>query len=103
MYHKKKPLVVAIGAVFVASLATASVADTTANPFEATVLPSGYGLLAAADVEGKCGEGKCGEEKGGEGSCGEDKGGEGSCGEDKSDDDKGGEGKCGEGKCGGAA
>ncbi len=38
--------------------------------------------------EGKCGEGKCGGDKGAEGKCGGDK--------------KPTEGKCGEGKCGGA-
>ncbi|HVF34260.1 MAG TPA: hypothetical protein VND91_02935 [Candidatus Saccharimonadia bacterium] len=43
--------------------------------------------------EGKCGEGKCGGEKGKEGSCGGEKGKEGSCGGEK--------GK--EGSCGGAA
>ena len=40
--------------------------------------------------EGKCGEGKCGGDKGKEGSCGSDKGKEGSCG-----GDKGKEGSCG--------
>ncbi len=45
-------------------------------------------------MEGKCGEGKCGGEKGAEGKCGGDKAAEG----DKAEK----EGKCGEGKCGGA-
>jgi uncharacterized low-complexity protein len=52
------------------------------------------GMISTAELkaghEGKCGEGKCGGEKGGEGSCGADK-------KDKADM----EGKCGEGKCGG--
>ncbi len=98
-----KPIAAAVGTAFIATLATASIAHADSNPFAATALDAGYGLLASSHAEGKCGEGKCGEDKGGddkggEGSCGEDKGGEGSCGEDK-----GGEGKCGEGKCGGAA
>ncbi|CAA6826408.1 MAG: FIG024746: hypothetical protein [uncultured Thiotrichaceae bacterium] len=53
--------------------------------------------------EGKCGEGKCGGDKGKEeGKCGEGKCGEGKCGGDKGKEEgKCGEGKCGEGKCGG--
>jgi uncharacterized low-complexity protein len=100
-----RPIAAAVGTAFVTTLATASFAHAGSNPFTATVMEAGYGLLASNHAEGKCGEGKCGEEKGGEGSCGEDKGGEGSCGEDKGGEgscgeDKGGEGKCGEGKCG---
>ena len=106
-----KPIAMAVGMTFVASLATVTTAYADENPFAANELTSGYNLLAGA--EGKCGEGKCGEDKGGEGKCGEgkcgeDKGGEGKCGEGKCGEDKGGEGKCGEdkggeGKCGGAA
>ncbi len=98
-----KPVSLAIGAVFVTSLAANNVAaetDVDANPFAMNELSGGYMQLAygggggdkKADGEGKCGEGKCGEKKSdGEGKCGEGK-----CGEKKSD----GEGKCGEGKCG---
>ncbi|NJN52080.1 MAG: hypothetical protein HC809_10235 [Gammaproteobacteria bacterium] len=98
-----RPIAAAVGTAFVATLATASFASSTENPFGARALDSGYGLMASADAEGKCGEGKCGEDKGGEGSCGEDKGGEGSCGEDKGGEGSCGEDKGGEGKCGGAA
>jgi len=55
------------------------------------------GSVSAAEMdaakkahEGKCGEGKCGAEKGKEGSCGAEKGKEGSCGAEK-----GKEGSCG--------
>ena len=75
--QKVKPITVAIGSAFVASLATANIANAE-NPFVAQDLDNGYELLAMAETEGKCGEGKCG-------------------------DDKDAEGKCGEGKCGGAA
>ena len=95
---KMKPIAAAVGTAFVASLATASIANADDNPFAANALEEGYDLLAKGEGEGKCGEGKCGEDKGdGEGKCGEDKGeGEGKCGEDKGE----GDGKCGEGKCG---
>jgi uncharacterized low-complexity protein len=75
-----KPITAAVGTAFVASLATASMANAE-NPFAAEELEGGYDQLAKADAEGKCGEGKCGEGK---------------CGESKDE----GEGKCGEGKCG---
>jgi uncharacterized low-complexity protein len=92
-----KPLSVALGAAFVASLAGTSVANAAENPFGMKELSSGY-MVAE---EGKCGgmkekekEGKCGGEKkeSAEGKCGEGK-----CGEKR----KANEGKCGEGKCGG--
>jgi len=70
-----KPLSIALGAAFVASLAGTSVANAAENPFSMTELSSGY--MVADSHEGKCGEGKCGGEK------------------------KATEGKCGEGKCGG--
>lgn len=116
--RKMKPIAALVGTAFVASLATAPLANAD-GLFATAELDAGYDLLAQADAEGKCGEGKCGEgkcgeEKDGEGKCGEDKdgegkcgedkaAGEGSCGEDKGAEDKGAEGKCGEGKCGGAA
>ena len=86
-----KPLSIALGAAFVASLAGTSVANAADNPFSMTELSSGY--MVADSKEGKCGEGKCGgEKKAEEGKCGEGK-----CGGEK----KAKEGKCGEGKCGG--
>ena len=77
--RKLKPITAAVGTAFVASLATASIASAE-SPFAAEELDKGYDLLARADVEGKCGEGKCGEDKDAEGSCGEDKDAEGKCG-----------------------
>jgi uncharacterized low-complexity protein len=110
-----KPVAVAVGTAFVASLATAAIANT-ANPFAADELDKGYDQLAQADAEGKCGEGKCGEESKdeGEGKCGESGASgdeskdeaEGKCGESGASDDESkdeGEGKCGEGKCGESA
>ncbi len=81
------------------------------NPFAISELPAGYQL--ANNMEGKCGEGKCGgskpkaseEGKCGEGKCGgsKPKASEGKCGEGKCGGakPKASEGKCGEGKCGG--
>ena len=98
----KKPLAIAMGATFAAALSASPVASADTNPFGMQNLSGGYMQLA----EGKCGEGKCGGDKGmegkcGEGKCGGDKGMEGKCGEGKCGGDKGKEGKCGEGKCGG--
>ena len=109
----KKPLVAAIGAAFVTSMAFAPAASAATNPFGATELETGYMVLA----EGKCGEGKCGAKDGkkadgkcGEGKCGGDKAKEAKCGEGKCGADKAaekakeakcGEGKCAEGKCSG--
>jgi len=97
-----KPLSIALGAAFVASLAGTSIANAADNPFSMTELSSGY--MVADSKEGKCGgekkaeEGKCGEGKcGGEKKAKEGKCGEGKCGGEK----KATEGKCGEGKCGG--
>jgi len=101
-----KPLSIALGATFAASLAASNVAIAAPagdNPFAMTDLGNGY--MQVADnhkKEGKCGEGKCGEgKKAGakdkEGKCGEGKCGEGKCGADKKGKK---EGKCGEGKCG---
>ena len=87
--QKMKPIAAAVGTAFVASLATASVAQADDNLFVTEDLDQGYDLLAQA--EGKCGEGKCGGDKEAEGKCGEGK-----CGGDKEEA----EGKCGEGKCG---
>jgi uncharacterized low-complexity protein len=59
MTQKKslKPVALALGTTFAASLAGTSVANAADNPFEASKLAGGY-MVAAA--EGKCGEGKCG-------------------------------------------
>jgi len=110
----KKPLAIALGAVFVTSLAGIPVANAAENPFAMSDLSSGY--VVAEMEEGKCGEGKCGgdktkkEGKCGEGKCGGDKKmEEGKCGGDKTMEEgkcggakKMEEGKCGEGKCGGS-
>lgn len=82
-------------AVMSTGLAVSASATAGENPFLAQDLGSGY-QLASKDMEGKCGEAKCGENKAAkhhEGKCGEAK-----CGEKKAA--KSHEGKCGEGKCG---
>ncbi len=84
------PAAALVGAALVGSLGAFGLAQAAGNPFAAQSLEAGYMLLAEADTEGKCGEGKCGAEKEKEGKCGEGK-----CGADKEK-----EGKCGEGKCG---
>jgi uncharacterized low-complexity protein len=78
-----KSLTVAIGAALLGSVTIAS----AASAFQVNDLGQGYMLVGEEKPEGKCGEGKCGADKGKEGSCGADK-------------EKGKEGKCGEGKCG---
>jgi uncharacterized low-complexity protein len=95
-----KPLSIALGTAFAASMAASNVATAAeGNPFATNQLSSGYMQVAA---EGKCGgkkeaEGKCGGKKADkEGKCGEGK-----CGAQKKAKKKGTEGKCGEGKCGG--
>ena len=111
----KKPIALTAGAFLAASIAAASplhAGETSpALDLDVTGLSSGYMQRAATKGdEGKCGEGKCGDDgkgdegKCGEGKCGDDgKGDEGKCGEGKcGDDGKGDEGKCGEGKCGGS-
>jgi uncharacterized low-complexity protein len=115
----KKPVAAAVGVAFVSSLVASTTASADENPFDSSDLDTGYMLAGEGhdkDKEGKCGEGKCGGEKGEEGACGEGKGEEGACGEGKGEEgacgegkgeegacgeDKGEEGKCGEGKCGG--
>jgi len=91
------PVSAAVGVAFVSSLAASSTVLADDNPFSTAELDAGYQLAGEKGKEGKCGEGKCGGDKGKEGSCGE-KGEEGSCGE------KGKEGSCGEkgkeGSCG---
>ena len=107
----KKPLVAAIGAAVVGSLA-ATGAVAADNPFGLKELTNGYMQVAqegtcggakstpAKDAEGKCGEGKCGSDMGMEAPA---KTAEGKCGGSKTEPA---EGKCGgtkttEGKCGG--
>ena len=102
-----KPVAAALGTTFAVALAASPLVNAAENPFSVTNLESGY--MVAGDVEGKCGEGKCGgDKKEAEGKCGEGKCGgdkkeaEGKCGEGKcGGDKKEAEGKCGEGKCGG--
>jgi uncharacterized low-complexity protein len=105
-HYKKtlKPLSLAIGATFVATMATstfASAATTGNNPFAMTDLHSGYTQVAEMPKDGKCGEGKCSSDKA------KPKTKEGKCGGDKAK--KAEEAKCGankpkakEGKCGGS-
>ncbi len=105
------PVAAAVGVAFVSSLAASTTALADDNPFSTAELDAGYQLAGEKGKEGKCGEGKCGGDKGAEGSCGEkDKGAEGSCGGDKGAEgscgEKGGEGSCGgdkgkEASCGG--
>jgi uncharacterized low-complexity protein len=103
------PVAAAVGVAFVSSLAASSSVVADDNPFSTAELDAGYQLAGEKGKEGKCGEGKCGADKGAEGSCGE-KGAEGSCGEkgaEGSCGEKGAEGSCGEkgteGSCGGNA
>ena len=112
MANKSKfvtPVTAAVGMAFVSSLAASSTVVADENPFSTADLDAGYQLAGEKGKEGKCGEGKCGSDKGKEGSCGE-KGSEGSCGEkgkEGSCGEKGKEGSCGEkgkeGSCGGNA
>ena len=85
-----KSLAAAVGAAFLTTASLAPFASAAENPFQMTELGSGYQV--ADSQEGKCGEGKCGGDKGekqtskseGEGKCGENKAdAEGKCGEDK--------------------
>ncbi|MBK1720344.1 low-complexity protein [Thiocystis violacea] len=80
--HSLTPAAALVGAALVGGLGTLGLAQAAGNPFAAQPLDAGYKHIAEADTEGKCGEGKCGSDKGTEGKCGSDK-------------DKGQEGKCG--------
>ncbi len=100
---KFNPVAAVVGVAFISSLAMSTTVLADDNPFSAADLDAGYQLAGEKGEEGKCGEGKCGSDKGEEGSCGGDKGEEGSCGGDKGE-----EGSCGgdkgeEGSCGGSA
>jgi uncharacterized low-complexity protein len=102
MTINKSKLSIALGTVFVASMAASSVAGAAQSPFAMASLDKGY-MVAAADMakdgkmdsktdsktdakmkDGKCGEGKCGGNKTKDGKM----------------DTKMKDGKCGEGKCG---
>jgi len=85
------PVAAAVSVAFVSSLTASTTALADDNPFSSDELDAGYQLAGEKGEEGKCGEGKCGGDKGAEGSCGENtKGEEGKCG-----GDKGKEGSCG--------
>jgi len=73
------PVTAAVGVAFVSSVAASTTVAADENPFSSAELDAGYQLAGEKGKEGKCGEGKCGGDKGKEGSCGE-KGKEGSCG-----------------------
>ena len=101
MTNNKSTLTLALGTVFVASMAASSLAVAAQNPFSMASLDRGY-MVAAADMskeakakEGKCGEGKCGASK-----ADSTKMKDGNCGANKPATDKAKDGKCGEGKCG---
>lgn len=79
---KKKPLTIALGSAFAASLGATAVLHTDQNPFSMKVLSSGY-LVAEADDKAK--EAQSSEEQSSA---------------EKQEPTKGKEGKCGEGKCG---
>ena len=93
---KIKPVALAVGAAFAASMAMTTLADTEGDLFAAEELEPRYDLLA--DAHG--GEGSCGEKDDAEGSCGDKDDGEGSCGECSCGDKDEEEGSCGEGTCG---
>ena len=111
MNNKLSSLSAVIGAAFVTSVALSPVASAADASFAANNLQAGYTL--ADNMEGKCGEAKCGadhKDKKAEAKCGADKKAEGKCGADKKAEgscgaDKKAEGKCGadkkaEGSCG---
>ncbi len=109
MIKTKTTLSIALGSIFVASMAASSIASAAQSPFAMTSLDKGYMVVAQADMakdakpaakakdakpaakakDGKCGEGKCGGDKA-------------KMTDAKPADAKAKDGKCGEGKCGGA-
>lgn len=106
--HTIKPVSLAVGAAFVASMAAAPAVQADVNPFAVTALSSGY-MVADKGTEGKCGgskgvtEAECGANKASkktsEGECGANKKpAEGECGANKAKPVQ--EAKCGEAKCG---
>lgn len=108
--HVIKPVSLAVGAAFVAGMATAPAVQADVNPFTATTLASGY-MVAEKGAEGQCGankkpaEAECGAnkaaQKSNEGECGASKKpAEGECGANKAKPKPVQEAKCGEAKCG---
>ncbi|MCW9089011.1 MAG: hypothetical protein OQK54_05740 [Gammaproteobacteria bacterium] len=106
--HTIKPVSLAVGAAFVASMAVTPAVQADVNPFAVTVLSSGY-MVAEKGTEGQCGgskavtEAECGAnkaaKKASEGECGANKKpAEGECGANKAKPVQ--EAKCGEAKCG---
>ena len=101
MTIKKSTLSIALGSVFVASMAASSVAGAAQSPFAMASLDKGY-MVAEADMakdgkmDGKMKDGKM-DGKMKDGKCGATKA------KDAKGDDKSKmkDGKCGEGKCGG--
>lgn len=99
-----KPLTLAIGATFVASMAASSFANaaqSNGNPFAMHDMNSGYTQLAEMQKDGKCGTGKCGAnvKKPKDGKCGDSKQAapkDGKCGANKQAAPK--EGQCGANK-----
>lgn len=103
--HTSKPVSLAVGAAFVASMAASPVVQADVNPFAATALSGGY-MLAEKGSEARCGanktpaEAECGaNKKAREAECGANKKArEAECGANKAKTVK--EAKCGEAKCG---
>jgi len=87
--RKMKPIAIAVGAAFAASMGVSAAAEGQADPFEAGLLEEGI-LVATSHKEGGCGEDKKSEgedeAKCGEGKCGEE-------GESEGDGDEGDEGE----------
>ena len=100
MTKTKTTLSIALGTVFVASMAASSIVSAAQSPFAMASLDKGY-MVAQADMakDGKMKEGKCGGDKAKEGKCGGDKAKMKDA--DGKMDPKMKDGKCGEGKCGG--
>lgn len=66
MASKKKAMSVAVGSAFVAGMAMTPMAGAAENPFAMQSLDRGY---MVADMQGKCGSGKCGGMKSGMPNC----------------------------------
>jgi uncharacterized low-complexity protein len=109
--HTIKPVSLAVGVAFVASMAAAPAVQADVNPFAATALSSGY-MVADKGAEGNCGakkpvqEAECGANKAKqvkEAECGANKAKqvkEAECGANKAAPKPIKEAKCGEAKCG---
>jgi uncharacterized low-complexity protein len=107
--HVIKPVSLAVGAAFVAGMASAPAVQADVNPFAVTALSSGY-MVADKGTEGNCGakkpvtEAECGANKAKqvkEAECGANKKAEeAKCGANKAKPKPIKEAKCGEAKCG---